>query len=185
LVHDITDSSWPTELHGRFDLVHQRLVLAVSANVPIVTTVQRFATLLKPGSGWLQLVELDISPQEGRDSEVEDYMALLNGVAVATGVRPYFAAGLKQDLVDAGLQEVSEVVLRVPIGVALSDTELGEHSVQNLVGFCARFIDLAKQLRLPVDEDLPKRLETTLRAQGSWLVFRIVYGRRPGDSEST
>ena len=179
LVHDFTDSSWPAELHSRFDLVHQRLVLAASAKNPIVTTLQRFGTLLKPGTGWLQLVELDISPQEGRDSAVEDYMALLNAVAVSTGVRPYFATGLKADLVDAGFVDVSEALLRVPIGAAVERKEFREQSTQNMASFCARFVELAKKFQLSVDEDLPRRLEEILRTQGSWLVFRVVYGRKP------
>lgn len=179
LTHDFTASSWPERLHDSFDLVHQRLALAGSATTPFVTTLRNFATLLKPTCGWLQVVELDISPQEGRDSAVEDYMALLNAVTVRTGVRPYFAVGLKNDLVKAGFVDVSEEILRVPAGHAVADGELREESVQSMVDLCTTFVGLARKFQLPVDEQLPERLEETLRIQGSWLVFRVVWGRKP------
>lgn len=178
LVHDLTDP-WPSHLHDRFDLVHQRLAIAASAKTPTVTTLQRFGALLKPNTGYLQLVELDTSPQQGRHSAMEEYIALLDAVTVATGVRQYFATGLRGDFNKAGFVDVGEEILRVPVGCGLEKKELREQSVLNLVGFCERFVELGRRFEVSVDEGLTRRLEAMLRSEGSWLVFRVVYGRKP------
>lgn len=179
LVHDFTASSWPEELHNRFDIVHQRLALAGSGSTTIATTLQRMAALLKQGTGWLHLVELDISPQEGRDRAMEEFVALLNAVTVATGVRPYFAAGLKQDLIQAGFVDVSEEILKVSAGCGIKRHDLAKASVEGTTDFCVQMTSLANKLRVQVDEDLPERLRETLEKQGSWMVLRIVVGRKP------
>lgn len=52
--------SWPVEMQGNFDLVHQRLGLAGSSPKKPVDVIRGLAGLLKRG-GWLQLGEIGCS----------------------------------------------------------------------------------------------------------------------------
>ena len=63
--------------------------------------------------------------------------------------------------------------------VGVEKEELREQSILNVVSFCERFVGIGKKFQFPVNEGLPGRLETVLRSKGSWLVFRVVYGRKP------
>lgn len=126
-------------------------------------------------------MELDISPSLDGPTAREDYMALLHAVTVSSGVRPYFARGPKNDLQEASLVDVEEVELRVPFGAAAPD-HLREVSVENHVGFCRRFCDLARTGGVDFDqcvlEDLPERLQALLRTDAMWFPMRVVWGRR-------
>lgn len=185
LRHSFLDT-WPGHLHSTFDLVHQRLAIAASGKVPIVETIQRFAALLKPGSGWLQLVELDTSPDSSLAAKyraAEDFKHLLHTVSTTTGVRAYFANGLAQDLRDAGLLEVQEKRIQVPWGRAIQgNEELFQQSLAfpGLPFFAETFCAIARKMDLADERyhQLPERLEKQLLETGVVLNAVVVWGRR-------
>ncbi|KAK4499612.1 hypothetical protein PRZ48_010130 [Zasmidium cellare] len=112
--------------YNTFDLVHQRLAISASKKVPLVDTIKRFATLLKPGSGWLQLVEIETSSDSSKENDylaMEDFKYLLHKVSSTMGVRPYFANGLAEDLRDAGLVDIQEKRIQVRFGRAIYENE--------------------------------------------------------------
>lgn len=57
--HDFT-VPWPSDLHGKFDLVHQRSALQGARSSSVEDAIGLLLSLLKPG-GWVQLVEMDLS----------------------------------------------------------------------------------------------------------------------------
>lgn len=184
IVHDFRDL-WPEALHGRFDLVHQRLALAASKEASIIESIKRFLTLLKPGVGWLQLVEIDTSPAENGNNvkeAFEDHKALINSVSVSSGMRAHFARGLRNDLLDVGLTDVQESLLRVPFG-AVAPKGLREGSIDGMVSFCKMFCGLAREGGVEIEEakldKLPARLEALLRKEGVWFQMRVIWGRKP------
>ncbi|KAL3458867.1 S-adenosyl-L-methionine-dependent methyltransferase [Aspergillus heterothallicus] len=59
-VHDVL-TPFPTEHHGRYDLIHVRLLVTALGESEFETAVQNISTILKPG-GYLQWVEIDYSP---------------------------------------------------------------------------------------------------------------------------
>ncbi|KAH7309902.1 hypothetical protein B0I35DRAFT_440796 [Stachybotrys elegans] len=55
---DITDP-WPEELHGKFDLVHQRATLGSGMKGSPREAIRLLSKVVKPG-GWIQLGEMDV-----------------------------------------------------------------------------------------------------------------------------
>jgi len=60
-VQSITDP-WPTSWLNTFDLVHQRLVLAICQPAAAQRAIEALLELVVPGDGWIQLVEADMNP---------------------------------------------------------------------------------------------------------------------------
>ncbi|KAF2164386.1 hypothetical protein M409DRAFT_25264 [Zasmidium cellare ATCC 36951] len=184
--HSFLDS-WPGHLRDSFDLVHQRLAISASGKEPFVKSIKRFASLLKPGSGWLQLVELDTSPDCSKTDgglAIEDFKHLLHKVTTAGGVRPYFVNGLYEDLGDAGLVDVQQKRIDNRFGKAIHENEeVFQRSIAypGLAYFAERFMGIAEKMGVGEArfDRLPERLDDQLREKGGTLTAVVVWGRRP------
>jgi hypothetical protein len=70
-VHDICDPV-PADMANKFDLTHVRFVLAGASKAGIPTALRNLIGSLAPG-GWLQIQEMDLSPNSpGRTPAMED-----------------------------------------------------------------------------------------------------------------
>lgn len=135
---------WPESWNGTFDLVHQRLVLAGIAKVPMSTVVQNFANLLKP-SGWLQLVEFDLSDIEGNGVALNQFQNMLRTILSTIGLGgPNPFRNLGQVMEDAGFRNVQSKVVTVPHGAKAPNVDLAAKGIESP---CAAIEPLAAVLK--------------------------------------
>lgn len=145
-VHDIADP-WPASLHGRYDLVHQRLSLAGAGRATAPrTAVRRLAACVRPG-GWIQLGEMDARAPVSGGPAMRDSWAVMRAVFVAAGpgaggdagqeaeefwdFAHHMAGWLRED--DLGFEDVAEEHVDVRVGPGCEDSEMGELGVRVLL----------------------------------------------------
>lgn len=107
LIQDI-NKPWPAELHGTFDLVHQRLGLAGSAaggpdGIP--TAIARLIQLVKPG-GYIQLFEAENIIDDDDGPAMHEFIEVIKTVFGMIGLNPTF---MKDGLVRNALEEAGVV----------------------------------------------------------------------------
>ncbi len=134
-VQDISHP-WPSDLHGKFDLVHQRYALQYMGEdeVTNIKTVKGLLGLARSGTGWVQLVEAN-ALDWAADCEVECVQRarkMTEGFLAKMNINPNADRGLKRWLEAAG---GSEVEWRTLVWVVGGESEMGRMARRNLVEF--------------------------------------------------
>jgi hypothetical protein len=129
-VQDIT-KPWPEEWTGSFDLVHSRVALAGCGQFPIEKAVKNMIALIKPG-GWIQLEEMELGEQAKLPRIGGEVAKLIKAMFAFGGADPLFAVKMKSWMIEAGLENVEEKLIRVPFGATCSDPEIARKGVESL-----------------------------------------------------
>jgi len=127
-VHNISEP-WPAEMHGQYDLVHQRLaLLGVGRVVTPQKAVTHLAKLVAPG-GWIQIGELDVSEPSSSGQAMQDAFKLKRAVFKAVCGFDDYTQGLAGWLVNEGLDEVREESFEVDLGPRCKDPVIAQRSI--------------------------------------------------------
>ena len=125
---------WPADLHGTFDLVHQRLTLPGAAPAsPLPRALGRLFALVKPG-GWIQLVEAEQEGgggPEGAGPVFHEFLELVRGLFDATGAGWHYARDMRGWLEAEGAVDVDECVVDLAFGAKNPDSELASISASS------------------------------------------------------
>lgn len=128
---------WPVEWQGKFDLVHQRGVLANLQSEELPTAMTRYIGLLK-GDGWLQFVDGNVADlgQDDKDSSsaLTTFQLYLGSLMNHFGLRPSPGLGLEKLLKDAGLVDVHSQESSMMIGKGAPSPELEERGIEEYLG---------------------------------------------------
>jgi hypothetical protein len=117
--------TWPKEWTETFDLVHQRFALPAAGRKGLKDALDGLLGLVKPG-GWIQLVEADHSAFTG--PAMEELFELVKEVFGAMDVGYAHAREMKDMLIEAGLEAVTEDMRDVPLGITNPNPEMARKS---------------------------------------------------------
>lgn len=131
LVQQSILNPYPEAWKSSFDLVHQRLVMAAWLGGSKVEILSRLVELAKPGTGYIELMELDtdVSTLPDNAPKYRRFFQLMGEIFDAIGVGRDAVKDLKDVLLKAGCAEVTVVRTRCKAGL-LADPDLREKSVQ-------------------------------------------------------
>ncbi|EKG22619.1 hypothetical protein MPH_00023 [Macrophomina phaseolina MS6] len=129
---------WPASWKSTFDLVHQRATLPAIQADDCQRAVNALAELLKPGHGWLQLVEPNISSylseeEAAKYPALKEFSKLMGEIFPRLGHNPSPGPQLRAWLAEAGLRNIDEKIINLPIGKSASDPVLGEAAKNNVL----------------------------------------------------
>lgn len=197
-IQDFTDSDWcrPT---GEIDLIHSRFL---SGSLPSPRSLIRMCRLhLKPGDGWLEMHEMDPTPQcddntMPKNWRFTEWAEMLNK-ASRERLNPPRSIAVAQDLQqymkDSGLVDVSQLVFKVPLGPWPKDKKLkvaGGQMCENIIsGLPAFSYKLMGAEGLQMDREeielclLDVRKSLGMREVHSYMRYFVVFGRRPSAQE--
>lgn len=177
--HDFTEP-WPQDLHGKFDLVHQRAALAGARTASVEAAVKQLPVLLKPG-GWLQLMEMDLSQYDDTGAATAElYRGITQLMELGGSGTPMSKPGMMVKwLKEAGLEDVREKIFKIPAGQSCEDAEMKEISAKHLSHTAGAVLGGLKAMGGKVAEDLPERYEKELREQGGTFDLICAMGRKP------
>jgi len=178
-VHDPYPEAWKSS----FDLVHQRLLIAAWASAPKVETLKRLVELAKPGTGYVESMELNVDPRTIPDDvpKYKRFYELMAEIMDAIGLGRYTVSNLKTLLADAGCVDVVETKTRYKVG---AKTELGlkEKSIDGQVTAIPALAAVAKNVKTSFSEEELQTLENDARKEltivGGEFEMVTVWGRR-------
>lgn len=164
---------WPTEFTGRFDLVHQRLVLACCNTHEAQAAITNLAALVRPG-GWIQLMECDHSGGFSPDTAAAHPALAQFGNLVISHLNTKGQCGqqglhLQRYLKEAGLVNVTERIFDIPVGNGAKNCDLGNVAAQNIV-------QVAK--KMGGDDKYVEQLAHEIETAGGTQRFHVVFGQR-------
>ncbi|KAF2093934.1 hypothetical protein NA57DRAFT_47434 [Rhizodiscina lignyota] len=181
--HDFTNP-WPAELHNSFDLVHQRLALAGARSASVEDSVKMLPTLLKPG-GWVQLGELDLTedPVDG-DAAKALYRTMRTLFEKGESGNAHSCPGTMAGwLKEAGLIDVREEIVRIPVGKRVKDGEMAKISAAHMIHVATMIPEVTKKIggEVPVEDVdlLSQTYPEELEKIGSEFRFIIAMGQKP------
>jgi gliotoxin biosynthesis N-methyltransferase len=181
LIHSIT-TPWPERMHSSFDLVHQRLALPGCGTFPIRQAVEMLVDLVKPG-GWIQLIEADHSGPASEGLAMKDAYRLIKELFKSMGVEDAYAQSLKGWLVEAGLEDVHEKVLDVPLGKANAKEDMGTKATRSVVLATQGLVQVARGMPTSFTseelDNIVPNMEHELHNVGGIHRLYCVWGRRP------
>jgi hypothetical protein len=125
-VQDIT-KPWPAEWKERFDLVHQRLALAVGGPIQkhIVFSV---GELVKPG-GWIQLIEATNETLESHGPVFRTFVAMIKGTYAVFGSSFQLIQDFLLWLKEAGFVNVQHRDINTKLGAINPNPQLAKQGV--------------------------------------------------------
>jgi hypothetical protein len=183
-VHSLAEE-WPTEMHGQYDLVHQRLsLLGVGRTTTPRNAIGFLAALVKPG-GWLQIGELDVrEPDDSLGGQaMKDAMTVIRAVFRAVCGEDDFAQRMADYLRDAGLENVREEKFQVDLGPRCKDAAMGQKGIELLQESWTALLGAAQHFGADLPESttnrLVERLGEELGRDGGSYVMMYAYGRKP------
>ncbi|KAE8137352.1 hypothetical protein BDV38DRAFT_283192 [Aspergillus pseudotamarii] len=174
------DDAWPPSWQESFDYVHQRLVIPGCDYSPAATTIRRLCGLVKPG-GWIELIEQDHNaPNPGGLAKSEE---LLRQIFTLSGTGYDYPKGLKSWLEEAGMCDIEEQIIDVPVGASNLNLKSAQKSIWQISSALEGFLPMARALPLTIAreelDDLPKHTARELARIGGHQRLYVVYGRRP------
>ncbi|KAH7304167.1 methyltransferase SirN-like protein [Stachybotrys elegans] len=182
-IHDITEP-WPEQLHGQFDLVHQRAtLLGGGMKSSARECVRLLVKLVKPG-GWIQLGENDVSkPVHGGPAMHHVWQALAVWFDTASRGDGQFASKMASWLLEEGFENVREEYINIDIGPRCKDPEWGARSAKVMlnaaVGVVGAIPMLKAEIAPEVVEKLPERVTEEWVKDGATYGFIYVVGQKP------
>ncbi|KAI1778799.1 S-adenosyl-L-methionine-dependent methyltransferase [Hypoxylon cercidicola] len=183
-MQDVTQP-WPQDWLRSFDLVHQRFVLGGVKQPSLKDAVMNLINLTSSG-GWISLMESDVSEDvvNNKQDGAADVWQLLRHLYMAMGVEPDPGKYLRGWFGEAGLVDIHEERILVPVGAGRSDPEMAEKSSRSVVVTAQHLAMGAKQVGIPgfPAEDLdalPLRVQTALEKEGGALHIYVIWARRP------
>ncbi|KAI3541439.1 methyltransferase [Colletotrichum filicis] len=132
VTHDVCDPP-AGDLKGQFDLTHVRNVLHSAHRSGIEQAIANLADTLAPG-GWLQIMELDISPdQPNQPQSLKDLIHIIGTMFEKQGMDRKYASKIPEAMKIAGLQNVKVERVECGIGKVHGDEAAVKSSIEPFV----------------------------------------------------
>lgn len=125
-VHDI-NKPWPEDWAGRFDFVHQRLVL-VSGGANQEQALHALGALVKPG-GWIQVIEATNELPEGCGPVMQAFVNVINGVFRFMGADLKLTDKMPGWLRGTGFVDIQDRIVPLRFGASNPDATLAAQGV--------------------------------------------------------
>ncbi|KAK0375379.1 methyltransferase [Colletotrichum limetticola] len=129
VTHDVCDPP-AGDLKGQFDLTHVRNVLHSAHRSGIEQAIANLTDTLAPG-GWLQIMELDISPdQPSQPQSLKDLIHIIGTMFEKQGMDRKYASKIPEAMKMAGLQNVKVERVECGIGKVHGDEAAVKSSIE-------------------------------------------------------
>ncbi|KAI1125696.1 hypothetical protein F5Y10DRAFT_294468 [Nemania abortiva] len=178
---------WPQEWKGKFDLVHQRLVL-VAAGPKQKEAVLSLARLVRPG-GWIQLIEATNKLPDGCGPNMVAFVDLMKAIFVNMGADLDLAERMPEWLKEAGFVSVEFKDIDTKMGATNPKAELAQRGVISSSIAAQGLAQFGKNLPPGTLSLTPEKLETLgsdlreeLKETGALYQLRVVYAQKPESS---
>ncbi|KAI1455490.1 hypothetical protein F4805DRAFT_435712 [Annulohypoxylon moriforme] len=178
---------FPETWNGKFDLVHQRLVMAAAGPERTPSyVVQNLADLLKEG-GWLQMVEVATAPLPQNPVSQNQYIDMLdtlyaNLYAGTKYQKSNLWSTLPEEMEGAGLKNVQKKEVIVGYGAAVADPYVRERSLRTAVAGVPNFLSVLRKMSQNIWksewDDLESRLYNDLKEKGGYTRYIITWGQK-------
>ncbi|KIX00885.1 uncharacterized protein Z518_09950 [Rhinocladiella mackenziei CBS 650.93] len=174
---------YPEAWKSSFDLVHQRLTMAAWLSTPKVEILGRLVELAKPGTGYVELMELDPNTGTLPDNvpKYRRFIELIGEVFDSIGFGRDTVNNMKTLLAQAGCADVVEIRTRYKVG-ATADPQLQEKSIRGQLGAIPALAMVAKQFKTSFSEEELGTLESDARKEletiGAEFEMVTVWGKR-------
>jgi metalloendopeptidase OMA1, mitochondrial len=197
-IQDCSDRDWARPL-GSLDFIFSRMMAgSLASHKNLIRTARRY---LRPGSGWLELQEIYPRPQCDDDTMKDDwkFKEWENDIATASKNRldpprpTRVAQHLEQWFKDCGFVEIGKSTSKIPLGTWPKDKKLkdiGRRYAENwqagLSGFSYKLLgaDGLGWSRNEIELNLVEvRKSLMMKEVHAYLVYHVVYGRRPNERE--
>ncbi|KAL3424472.1 methyltransferase domain-containing protein [Phlyctema vagabunda] len=192
---EIDDIEKPWTFHDNFDLIHSRFMAAAIADWPVYVAQAYKHT--RPG-GWCEFKDFDFSTTTPDDSLPENSYIVMcheNTKKCCEVLGREYSPGpkLKERVEAAGYENVTEIVVPVPVGIWPRDRKLKEIGAWNytilnegLEAICMRMWTAV--LGMTADEVVvilaKMRSEMRDKRIHFQYAYHIVYGQKPGAAEA-
>ncbi|KAK0739365.1 hypothetical protein B0T21DRAFT_409716 [Apiosordaria backusii] len=176
---------WPAEMHGSFDVVHQRFVLAACPSEDAALgAVRGLWKCVRPG-GWIELHEghmhaIREGPQHGAMMRFRDTMvaAWRNGIGQMTDPGPRLGGWLRA----VGAVDIVEEVQVIKLGAEAEDPEQGERAMAVLLnmldGMKAMLAGKEGHLSAEDFDKLRVDLIQELNEHGNYFKYYLAFGKK-------
>jgi hypothetical protein len=183
--HQSMTEDWPADWNGTFDLVHSRFAMAGSGTNPMQKTVERLTKLVKTG-GYIQLVENVFDEEWPGGSAINTFQAAVKGLfaLVTANQNTTVRHDIPKWLREAGMEDVKEQTLTIPIGATAKNDHFRELSTVSMVATATGVSTTAKKMpSIGVSpealEALPGNLEKQLKEKGGGFGLYVITARKP------
>ncbi|KAF2117654.1 hypothetical protein BDV96DRAFT_644005 [Lophiotrema nucula] len=185
-VQDV-NKPWPEQWNEKFDLVHQRLSIAVSGDEKATqSAVRNLISLVKPG-GWIQIVDLQNWTADGDGPVWKDFTICLADLISAVGSSLDRVEHVKNCFEGLGLIDVEETSIEANYGTR-DDKPLeaigkksGLLTAQSILSVATTFpqeiLTLPKARVSDIKAGLEKEMSTD-PVSAHWR-YKVVWGRKP------
>lgn len=140
-VHDII-KPWPEDWAGRFDFVHQRLVL-VSGGANQEQALHALGALVKPG-GWIQVIEATNELPEGCGPVMQAFVNVMKGVFRFMGADLKLTDKMPGWLQGTGFVDIQDRIVPLRLGASNPDATLAAQGVFSTSAAAGGLADFAK-----------------------------------------
>ncbi|OTB00793.1 hypothetical protein M426DRAFT_231956 [Hypoxylon sp. CI-4A] len=181
-IHNLAEE-WPAEMHGKYDLVHQRLaILGVGTTTTPQKAIGHLGALVAPG-GWIQLGELDLRQPASGGQALRDGWAVTRAVFKAVCTYDNIAQNMAGWLREEGFEDVQEEKCEIVLGSRCKDPVVAQTSIDITLQTWGALLGAAKNFNVELEESVTKnlisRLETELHQEGGSYYMLYAYGRKP------
>lgn len=181
--HDFT-KPWPSYLHNYFDIVHQRYSLAAAVGASVEHVVKQLPILAKPGA-WLQICETNRIGKDTDAPSVRDYHEVVNAMKSmgGGGADASVPGTVSKWLQEAGMEDVQEIMIDLPLGKACDDPDITEIGLDWIIRTVKLILGAVKRFGASVPgvdvDTLVQRFEKDAVESGVKLGLIISVGRKP------
>ncbi|KXH28432.1 methyltransferase [Colletotrichum salicis] len=182
VTHDVCDPP-AGDLKGQFDLTHVRNVLHSAHRSGVEQAVANLADTLAPG-GWLQVMELDITPgQPNQPQSLKDLIHIIGSMFEKQGMDRNYASKIPEAMKMAGLQDVKVERVECGIGKVHGDEAAIKSSIEP---FMHTIPLVAKNTQMLVPDmdpavytNLEERYAHEMTEQGGIFPANVFFAQKP------
>ncbi|KAM0713932.1 hypothetical protein Q7P37_010895 [Cladosporium fusiforme] len=158
--HSIKET-FPKELLGTCDLVHQRLVIAAAPPRSAAFVTEKLAELLKPDA-WLQMIEADLESDDRNGPALHRFLTYAQRMSAACGLTPNPSKTLSHAMQAAGLESIERTTISLLHGAAQTDESL---QTKSMSGLCDAVPPLLAGVKAILPQDFNQEDEDTLQTR--------------------
>jgi hypothetical protein len=147
-IHNLAEE-WPVEMHGKYDLVHQRLAILGAGRTVTPQKAASFLDALVAPGGWIQLGELDVREPASGGRAMHDAMAVIRAVFDCVCSTNDFAHSMDRWLVEDGFEDVRKEVYEVDLGPRCKDPVVGKRAIEVMVQSWEALLGAAQREYMP------------------------------------
>ncbi|KAK1674035.1 methyltransferase [Colletotrichum godetiae] len=182
VTHDVCDPP-AGDLKGQFDLTHVRNVLHSAHRSGVEQAVANLANTLVPG-GWLQVMELDITPsQPNQPQSLKDLIHIIGSMFEKQGMDRNYASKIPEAMKMAGLQNVRVERVECGIGKVHGDEAAIKSSIEPFM-HTIPLVTKNTQMLVPdmdpaIYTNLEERYTKEMTEQGGIFPANVFFAQKP------